>query len=414
MPRTMEEINDSVLNELHIQNMCNHFGLTGMYMEYRPVSANPYTGLYFVCGDAAAVQEVAQNLEYIQPETAHSPAWVERRALRNPDYFYTDVYAINVSDKSPYHSLNAIHAYCKTYEAVHTILKEFGSPIPKKIDWEDVVCLIELNKGRYNRDYPADLQAIYKDRLVKYINKTFTAKTLQQLNNDTDLAGQSNFVKLDYFVTNQDDVKFLNVKENHFQYLKQVLKSNPVYSDIKIYASEMKVLDYEIENTPGVYNPWANFESHFEWRYIGYRCCDEAVLASIFLQLEYATLTNATKDVSFMFEPCMCVTIPVDYLSGWDICAREDGVQYYIDDAHVYGPGIIGIVTILYHVTDEDTANTFFNRAMHHTATTHSEYLGNGQWDRVRRNLPKGNLADLLRGTEEQPKKKHGLFGRKK
>ena len=416
MPRTMDEIYGSCIDPQQMQTMCRNFGMSGTYVEYRPVSDNPYAGLYYVCGTADKVKEVAGNNTYFHDVNHIDPAWVARREQRNPGYFYTDVFALNVSNMPTMMALHKVSEYAKQYETMHTIFKEFNKPIPKKIAWEDVKAIEELNKGRFNRDYPADLREIYKERLQKYLDNNFTAKVIDQHNQDADLVGKSNFVQLDYFVENDDDVRYCTLRESDFQYLKKTLESSSDYRDIKIYAGPLRTLDYGIENTPGQYNPWANFESHIEERKIGYRNCDEDIISGIILCNRCADLDNITKNAAtFLSEPCIAITIPFEYLRPWDLVAKEHGMEYFVDVNSVYGSGTTNSATIIYHAADESTANLFINRMMYHTSHNHSEFLGKGQQDTVRMDAPKGNLADLIKQANNQPSKpKHGLFGRNK
>lgn len=419
MPRDLETINQSCINEVQMRNMCRNFGMSGQYVEYRPASDSPYAGMYFVCGTSAKVREVAGNNTYAGDSAHIDPAWVARRGTRNPDYFYTDAFALNVSNMPSMVALNRIHEYCRTHEALHTIFKEYGKTIPKKISWSNVNVLLEFNKGRYNRDYTPELRQIYSDRLKSYLDKNFTEKAVQRNNNDADLVGQSNFVDINYFAENNDDVRYVTLKESAFQYLKKTLEENPAqYKDVKIYAGKLSVLDYGIENTPSQYNPWANFENHSEQRTIGYRNCDESTISGILLQSHCASLTNVTKSRSdFFTESCIAITIPIEYLRPWDANAREEGMEYYVDVDYIYGNGELDTATIIYHESDEDKVNPFINKIMMYTTNEHSEYLGKGQQDRVRADIPKGNLEDLIKQADNNnkpAKQKHGLFGRNK
>ena len=419
MPRTMDEIYGSCIDPQQMQTICRNFGMSGTYVEYRPVSDNPHAGLYYVCGTADKVKEVAGNNTYFHDVNHIDPAWVARREQRNPGYFYTDVFALNVSNMPTVVALNKVADYAKRHEALHTIFKEFNKPIPKKIAWEDVKVIEELNKGRYNHDYTPELRGIYKERLQKYLDKTFTDKVVAQHNRDADLDGQSNFVNIDYFVNNGDDVRYCTISESDFQYLKKMLESNPDhYRDIKIYAGKLDVVDYGIEKTPGTYNPWANFEDHIETRKIGYRNCDEDIISGIILCNRCAELENITKNATaFLSEPCVAITIPFEFLNYWDSNAKQYNKEYYVDINSVYGRGSANSATIIYHVADEEMANMFINGVMHYTATEHSEFLGKGQQDRVRADIPKGNLEDLIKQADNNnkpAKQKHGLFGRNK
>ena len=417
MPRDLDSINQSCINEGQMRILCSNFGMSGQYVEYRPASDNPYAGMYFVCGTPAKVKEVAANNTYSNDNNHIDPAWVSRRSTRNPDFFYTDVFALNVSDMPTIVALDKIHQYCQEYEALHTIFKEFGKEIPKKIHWSDVKAIEELNKGRYNRDYIPELRQHYTDRLKAYLEKNFSNKAVQRINADADLAGQSNFVDISYFAAKRDDIRYVTLKEESFQYLKKTLEKNPQkYKDIKIYAGKVDVIDYGIKNTPGEYNPWANFENHYEERTIGYRNCDESTISGILLQNHCHSLTNVTHDrSSFFTEPCVALTLPVSYLDSWDANARKEGMEYYVDVDYIYGNGELDTATIIYHEEDEDKVTPFFNGIMAYTSHEHSEYLGQGQPERVRFDIPKGNLEDLIKQANTQDKKpKHGLFGKNK
>ncbi len=408
----------SCIDPAQMQTMCRNFGMSGTYVEYRPVSDNPHAGLYYVCGTASKVKEVAANNTYFHDVNHIDPAWVARREQRNPGFFYTDVFALNVSNMPTMMALHKVAEYAKEFEAVHTIFKEFKKSIPKKISWENMNTLMELNRGRFNPDYPADLRQIYKERLQKYMDKTFTEHAVAQRNNDADLVGQSNFVDADYFIQNGDDVRYCTIEEADFQYLKKMLEANPdYYRDVKIYAGKLEVFDYGVEKNTGNYNPWENFESHFETRKIGYRTCDEDIISGIILCNRCANLDNITRNAtSFLSEPCVAITIPFEYLNYWDANAKRQNMEYYVDINSVYGSGVANSATIIYHAADEEAVNIFTNGMMHHTATKHSEFLGKGQQESVKLNSQKGNLADLIRQATNQhsEKPKTGLFGRNK
>lgn len=391
-----------------MKRLCRQYHLHGEYVEYRPTSKSELSGLYFVLGDADKVKEVAANADKYADNDHVDPAWISTRAIRNPEYFYTDVFSFNMSSAEPLIAIDKISQYAAHYEAIHTIFQEYQKNVPKKIKWPAVATIESLNKGRDNKNYTNAMQKDYGAELGKYLSKNFDKPPVYK-------EQTGNFVPLEYFEKNDADIKFVNLKEEAFQSLSRILKENlDKYKDIKIYAGKKHVIDigsYQpVSNTE--YNPYAGEQTHFEDRSIAYRNADEGVIGKLIIQDTVDKLLYNVKLDYFANKRCFFIAVPFSYIKALDGQAQKDGFNYCIDKDSIYGKTGIDSFTVLCQEKDYESFCNFISGCV---ATSHDNHIiwnGQYEWVCVYGDNAKNKKEVLLEDRIEDAKNKQSLLNK--
>ena len=401
--RTISEVNrNPYIREEQMQVLCRQFGIYGKYAEYHLGSENSLAGVYFVCGAPDKVEEIVANSDSFHNVARLDPSWVSLREDRHPGFFYTDAFAINVSNMSPVVAYAEIGDYCRTYEAVRTIFKEFGKPLPKKIPRSEVVSIVALNEGRYNEDYPVSIQKKYTEALKEYMDKKFS-----RFREPSDEL--SPIVSMDYFEKGDASIKFVTLSEKECNLILSEIDKNPQkYGDLKIYLGRKFMLGDKAPESKSLseYNPWRNSKS-VDVRRVAYRECDEALISRILASPFLEAIDNATLPIEDVTtKSCHAITFPFNYLLAFDEFSKEEQFKYYLDSDHLFSEPNSNEATVVVPLEHAPKLHTFLSGVIKDVNEDHA--LGPSQ----RYNVDRGVSAysSLDKKIEEAKSEKGGIF----
>lgn len=354
-----------------------------------------------------------------------NPVEIINKVSRNQHLFYPEAFAVNAKEGDPVVNWSEITSYLKFAEFLVDLYKNFDTPLPEYIRYNEINDLIDFCSNQNNVDFTEDSRKQYSAGVKAFFELENTGSKIKKewrdfyrselYSDEQSLA--KNMVKflkrdepeveIDALLESNDTFKEIRIPEHYYKKFQQIIKEQ--YPDVKYYAGNLRICDKGIIVDPKTgERPVTQYGktvtdkeydrilerdfaqkghdsvrglsiSYIENRDILYKASDENIVASIINNLMLKWAKCPSIEELQRKGKLKKIDIPIKYLKNFYILMKDNNIPITIDNDVNRKPNF-KMAHVLYNAENEEKMNTLViglaiaNISMSHVSLEGSTY----------------------------------------